>query len=411
MKKHLGMWIALGILAAILMVLGILFKSKIGSVSIPKSENLPSTVAAGEEVSFLNLPEGFKATYFAKDVPGARVMLWDHQARMLVSQTDKGSIVALTDSDGDGVAESSTTLVSNLSNPHGMAFDCVTGPCKLYVATSDALLRYPYDPNGPILGTPEKLMDLEYSRTDRHKTRTLLFLSEDTLLISVGSTCNACDEMGTQAGKILAYDTNDGTVTDFAKGLRNAVFMALSPVTGELWLTEMGRDGLGDDIPPDEINRYDPSRNSGTRGAPDFGWPLCYGKNVHDTVLDNGVYTQDPCTYLGMTPSFIDIPAHSAPLGLSFIPEEGWPEDHWYDLLVAYHGSWNRSTPTGYKVVRMKLDAKGNYGGTEDFITGWLSPDGKKYGRPADVMAMPGGAVFISDDEAGVIYKVVRTAE
>ena len=105
-------------------------------------------------------------------------------------------------------------------------------------------------------------------------------------------------------------------------------------------------------------------------------------------------------------PSYIDLPAHSAPLGLAFIPEEGWPQEYWYNLLVAYHGSWNRTVPDGYKIVRMKLDAKGNYSGVEDFITGWLTPDNQALGRPVDILVQPGGTMYISDDKAGVIYRV-----
>jgi glucose/arabinose dehydrogenase len=108
------------------------------------------------------------------------------------------------------------------------------------------------------------------------------------------------------------------------------------------------------------------------------------------------------------TPSHIDLQAHSAPLGLAFIPEEGWPEDYWFNALVAYHGSWNRSEPTGYKIVRIKLDDKGNYVSIEDFITGWLKADGTKVGRPVDIKVLPGGIAYISDDSAGVIYRLQR---
>lgn len=108
------------------------------------------------------------------------------------------------------------------------------------------------------------------------------------------------------------------------------------------------------------------------------------------------------------TPSFIDLQAHSAPLGLAFIPEEGWPEEYWYNLLVAYHGSWNRSIPTGYKIVRLKMNANGGYQGTEDFITGFLTPDGKKLGRPVDLKVLSGGVAYISDDSSGVIYRLSR---
>lgn len=155
----------------------------------------------------------------------------------------------------------------------------------------------------------------------------------------------------------------------------------------------MGRDWLGDDLPPDEINLIADGK--------DYGWPYCYGKNEIDPF---GRDVPAELCHLQI-PSFIDIPAHSAPLGIAVVPEEGWPEDYWYDLIVAYHGSWNRSQPTGYKVVRHKLDAKGNYEGVEELITGWLVSEGA-LGRPVDILIEPGGKMYISDDKAGVIYKV-----
>jgi len=182
---------------------------------------------------------------------------------------------------------------------------------------------------------------------------------------------------------------------EFARGLRNTVFFRWSYIDGKMWATEMGRDNLGDDLPPDEINII--------KQEGDYGWPICYGKNIHDSGFDKNVYIRDPCA--DKIPSYIDLQAHSAPLGLAFVPEEGWPQDYWYNLFVTYHGSWNRSEPTGYKVVRIKLDDKGNYLGTEDFITGWLTKSGA-LGRPVDILVQPGGIMYITDDKAGVIYKV-----
>ena len=165
-----------------------------------------------------------------------------------------------------------------------------------------------------------------------------------------------------------------------------------------MWATEMGRDLLGDNIPPDEINII---QEGGW-----YGWPWFYGKNIEDHSWTTGI----PIYAFESIPSHIDLQAHSAPLGLAFVPEEGWPKGYWYNLFVSYHGSWNRSVPTGYKVVRIKLDSKGNYLGTEDFITGWLTSSGV-LGRPVDILVQPGGTMYISDDKAGVIYKVVYNGE
>jgi glucose/arabinose dehydrogenase len=166
-------------------------------------------------------------------------------------------------------------------------------------------------------------------------------------------------------------------------------------MTHELWATEMGRDFLGDDLPPDEVNIVREGRS--------YGWPYCYGNKVHDRNFDASTKAQDFCRT--SEPLFIDIPAHSAPLGLAFIPESSWPKDWNGDLLVAYHGSWNRNVPTGYKVVRMKFDQQGNYTEQVDFISGWLRDDGA-LGRPVDLLFDDAGTLFISDDKAGVIYGV-----
>ncbi len=214
-------------------------------------------------------------------------------------------------------------------------------------------------------------------------------------MIAVGSDCDVCVEKDWRYAKILVAEPDGSSLKTFAAGLRNSVFLTSHPVTGHIWATEMGRDYLGDDLPPDEINLI--------LEGQDYGWPYCYGKRVHDDKFDPEGEKRDFCKET--VPSYIDIPAHSAPLGLAFFPEE-WPKEFRYHLLVALHGSWNRSTPTGYKVVRYKLDEAGNVLGEEDFITGWLTPHGA-LGRPVDILITDDGVIFISDDKAGVIYRVV----
>lgn len=412
--KKIGIWILT--LLVIVVIAQILIKKKIGDVNIPDkeipAESTREENTVKEEVSFLKLPNGFKAFYFAKNIPGARVMEWDPNGRMIISQTGEGKISVIEEK--EGAAPVVKTLIDDLDSPHGMMMKCNpvgNPPCHLYVAQHDELSRYAYDAETVTVSQYTKLLDLPKSATDRHKTRTLLWLGvpdEDTLLISVGSSCNVCDEGDTMRGKIMAYNMETKEVKEYARGLRNAVFMTLNPINGMVFLTEMGRDGLGDDIPPDEINVIEPARVA-QEGAPNFGWPICYGQNIHDTEFDKKTYIRNPCMDPFETPAWQDLQAHSAPLGLSFIPEEGWPEEYWFDLLVAYHGSWNRSEPTGYKIVKIGINGKGDSMGVEDFITGWLTADGKKLGRPADIKVVPGGVIYISDDVAGVIYRVEKT--
>jgi len=396
-----------------LIVLGVVvFQKKVGVISIPRgaelSEETNMKETSGgkvESLSGFTLPVGFSLNIFAKNIPGARVIELDPKGRILVSQTSEGRIVALGDTNNDNVADTEVVLASGMTKPHGMAFECHSeeGKCFLYVAETDSLSRFLYNAEEPSLGPKEKLISIAPASTGGHFTRSLVFLpspNENILLISVGSSCNVCNEKDTDRATVLSYNIKTGKKEVYATGLRNAVFMTLDPIFGKVFVTEMGRDNLGDDIPPDEINIVEKGKN--------YGWPICYGKNIHDTEFDKNTYIRNPCMEPFETESFVDLQAHSAPLGLAFIPEEGWPEEYWYDLLVSYHGSWNRSVPTGYKIVRIKMNAKGEYLGTEDFITGWLTEEGKKTGRPVDIKILSGGVGYISDDRAGVIYRLSR---
>jgi glucose/arabinose dehydrogenase len=376
-----------------------------------KSFNIPRTapVSEGEPLPF-KVPGGFKISVFASGVENARVIAVDPIGTLLVSQPSEGRVVALPDADFDGFADKIVPVAEGLNRPHGIAFKCndVNNPtvCTLYIAETNQVSEFSYDAKSYRAGDKKKIVDLPSDGYNQHYTRTLLFMpvpNENTLLISVGSSCNVCLEGDDRRAKILAYDVVTKKTEVFARGLRNAVFAQIHPVTGKIWATEMGRDGLGDDVPPDEINIVEKGKN--------YGWPICYGKNNHDTDFDKNTYIRNPCMAPFEIPSHIDLQAHSAPLGLAFIPEEGWPEEYWHNLLVAYHGSWNRSVPTGYKIVRFKLKPDGSYDGepkAEDFITGFVNSDGKRIGRPVDIKVFPGGKIFISDDQAGVIYRVVR---
>ncbi|MBI4132582.1 MAG: PQQ-dependent sugar dehydrogenase [Candidatus Sungbacteria bacterium] len=338
----------------------------------------------------LRLPPGFRISIFAKNLPGARVMRFDSFSNMWVSRTSEGAVTLLEIDRETGQVRNQGDIFIDLRKPHGLAFD-PDHPLLLYIAEEDRIRRigtYSEDLGEDVVGLPSG---------DGHFTRTIAFGPDKKLYVSVGSSCNVCIEGDERRAAIIRYDPATAQSEIFARGLRNAVFFTWDFVRGKMWATDMGRDWLGDDLPPDEINIVEQGKN--------YGWPICYGKNIHDTDFDKNTYVRNPCMEPFEIPSLIDIPAHSAPLGLAFVPEEGWPEDYWYDLLVAYHGSWNRSSPTGYKVVRHKFDALGNYQGVEDFIIGWLRPEGA-LGRPVDIIVQPGGIMYLSDDKAGVIYKI-----
>lgn len=357
----------------------------------------PPPLPAGD-VAPLTVPEGFSATIYSREVPGARDMTRDPNGAMLVSLTKEGKVVALPDLNGDQKADEIITVLEGLNQPHGILVRC-TNTCTLYVAETGALKAYAYDADSYRATSPDTLTT--FPTGNGHYTRTLLMHPDnERLLISVGSSCNVCTEEDPRRATVQALNLATDEVTTFATGLRNTVFMALHPVDGAIWGADNGRDVIGDDIPPDEVNIIEEGK--------DYGWPVCYGKNVKDTDFSSS----ETCT--GKTPSRLDLPAHSAALGLAFVPEEGWPEEWWNDLIIAYHGSWNRSEPTGYKVVRFDFFNDGMLQDqfSMDFVTGFIPEGGSEddaIGRPVDVMVEPGGVMYISDDRAGAIYRVALT--
>lgn len=359
-------------------------KSPADIVDILNKKKIDSSVGFS-----LTLPEDFDISIFAHDLPKVRVMAFGPNGNMWVSQMREGKVSVLEVKDGTVVGKQE--IFKNLKNPHGLAFD-EEDPFVLYIAEEDKISKVRVYSGGGM----EKLIDLNGG--GRHTSRTIGFGPDGRLYISIGSACDVCREKSEQRGKIFSMKKDGSDFKEYARGLRNTVFFTWSYIDGRMWGTDMGRDLLGDDLPPDEINIIEEGKN--------YGWPTCYGKNIHDTDFDKNIYIRNPCQEPFEKESYIDLQAHVAPLGLGFVPEEGWPEDYWYDLLVAYHGSWNRSEPVGYKIARIKLDESGNFLGEEDFISGWLTEKSEALGRPVDILVQPGGIVYVSDDKAGVIYKI-----
>ena len=365
-------------------------------VVVPEPELLPKFI---NETGFpLTIPDGFKISLFNKESLGPiRFMAFSPDGILFVSMPSPtglysglksgGKIFALPDENKDGKADEVKTVLAGLSDlPHGIAFY----NNYLYIAEEDKIARYKYLNNGET-GEREVIVS-DIAESGNHVSRTIGFSASGKMYVSVGSSCNVCEEQDLRRAAILEYNPDGSGFRIFATGLRNAVGFVFHPITGEIWATENGRDDLGDNLPPDEINIIREGQN--------YGWPLCYGKNVLDSIYhkDDHVHIRAHCTEPFEFPSVHDIQAHSATLGLRFF--EG-------DLLVAYHGSWDRSEPTGYKVVR--LDVEGNkIIGEQDFVSGWLRPDGSKLGRPVDVIADSIGAIYISDDKTGLIYRMAK---
>jgi len=341
----------------------------------------------------LKLPEGFHIAVFADNIDGARMLTFTPGGVLLVSESGEGKVVALADPRHTGKAARVVDVLSGLNEPHGIAF--YQG--KLYVAENDKVRRYDWDETNLRATNAVKLADLPGG--GGHSTRSIVFHA-GKMYVSAGSTCNACVEKDSRRAAVMEFNPDGSGQRIFAKGLRNAVGISVNPKTDTVWVDVNGRDRLGDDLPPETI--YDLGKEGG-----DAGWPYCYGDRVPDP---NFTKPGDSRCQSVLEPK-VQMQAHSAPLGLAFYEGSMFPPEYQNNVFVAFHGSWNRSVPTGYKVVRVKLDDKGQpAGGAQDFITGWLAPGetahGKWMGRPVGIVFGSDGSMYLSDDSAGVVYRI-----
>ena len=329
----------------------------------------------------VSLPPGFHLEVFASDLGGPRFMVLDPTGTLLVSIPSRGRVVALPDKNGHGKPDAVVTVADGLTQPHGLAFK----DGQLYVAETGRILRFHYDPASMKASQPSVIVP-SLPSGGGHWTRTLAFGSDGRLYVSIGSSCNICRESDSRRAAIMRYRPDGSSGELFASGLRNAVGIAFHPGTGVLWATVNERDWMGDDVPPDLITEV---REGGF-----YGWPDCFtagGRRVPDSRVLKG----ERCPAM-ITPS-LEIQAHSAPLGLAFYTGQLFPAEYRGSLFVAYHGSWNRSVPTGYKVVRVKFDA-GKATAVEDFATGFLSA-GTVSARPVDLLVGRDGALYLSSDQ------------
>jgi glucose/arabinose dehydrogenase len=355
--------------------------------------NFARAEKTGFDLARLKPPPGFHISVFAEEVDGARMMALSPGGVLLVSESGEGKVVALPDPKHAGKAERTVDVLSGLNEPHGIAF--YEG--KLYVAENDKVRRYDWDEANLRASSPKALADLPDG--GGHSTRSLVFHG-GKMYVSAGSSCNVCIEKDPRRAAVTQFNPDGSGRKIFAKGLRNAVGLAVNPKTDTVWTTVNGRDWLGDDLPPEVV--LDLGKDGG-----DAGWPYCYGDRVPDLKFTKS--GDNRCKNV-MAPK-VQMQAHSAPLGLAFYEGSEFPAEYRNNIFVAFHGSWNRSVPTGYKVVRVKLDDKGQpQGGAEDFITGWLAPGetkkGRWMGRPVGIVFGSDGAMYVSDDAAGVIYRV-----
>ena len=330
----------------------------------------------------LHGPPGFHVTTFAR-VSGARFMAVGPDGAVYVSEPELGQVVRLVDN-GHGVADSVIVFASGLDGPHGLAFH----GGALYVAAYTGVVR--------VAGVAKTVLN-HYSGGGAHQSRTIVFggAPDSAMYVSIGSSCNLCVEKDSDRAVVMRYDTDGSHGRVFARGLRNAVGLAIAPGTGALWATVNERDNIEpnhENLPPDRLDVI-------TDGG-DYGWPYCYGDHMANPEFHDSARCQREI------PPVLGFQAHSAPLGLAFVRgATTFPASYQGDILVAFHGSWNRRIPTGDKVVRVRLEG-GKPVGYDDFITGWQRNNGSRWGRPVDVIVARDGSVLVSDDLAGTIYRV-----
>jgi len=332
----------------------------------------------------IELPPGFGISVYAENLGDPRFMAYSPDGVLYVTDIGGGRVLALPDGNRDGVADATEEAITGLREPHGIAFHAGA----LYVGETTQIARFTRSGDG----WGDKEVIVPNLPTGGHRTRTVIFGQDGKMYVSIGSSCNVCNEELPLRAAVLQYDADGSNGKLFSAGLRNAVGLMLRPGTNEIWATNNGADQMGDDVPPETVNVL-------ADGA-DFGWPRCHAGHIVDPQFGG----QGGCD--GVRAPAVEMQAHSAPLGLRFYEGQMFPAEYRGNLFIAFHGSWNRSTPTGYNVVRVQVDAAGRPGAVQDFAGGWLRPDGRVAGRPVDVIVAPDGALLVSDDSGGRIFRI-----
>lgn len=336
----------------------------------------------------IQLPPGFHITVFAEDVPNARSMALSPNGTLFVGTRKAGKVYAVIDKDQDYQADEVITLARGLYMPNGVAFR----DGDLYVAEAHRVIKFPDIENrlhNP--GKPEIVSD-NFFQEKWHGWKFIRFGPDEKLYVPVGAPCNVCESKDKRFASITRMNIDGSGFEIFAFGVRNTVGFDWHPVTEELWFTDNGRDMLGDDLPPDELN------HAPVKGL-HFGFPYYHGKNIPDPKFGKQRKLQD------FTLPVQELGPHVAALGMRFYTGTMFPEEYKQQIFIAEHGSWNRSVPVGYRIslVRLQDNTAMSY---EIFAEGWLQGE-KAWGRPVDIELMPDGSILISDDLSGTIYRIV----
>jgi len=348
--------------------------------------NMLPTAAA--ELNELTLPTGFRIAVYAADVPNARQMALGPSGVVFVGSRSEGKVYAVVDHEGG--ARTVRVVASGVNQPSGGAFR----DGALYVAAVSRILRF-RDVAKDLARPPKpEVVSEAYPADAHHGWKFIAFGPDGRLYVPVGTPCNICTPPGPLHAAITRIDLAGGRPEVVARGVRNSVGFDFDPKSGELWFTDNGRDWLGDDQPPDELNHL-------TKVGEHFGFPFCHGNGLRDPEFNAGRACGE------FTPPARELGPHVASIGMRFYTGRMFPEKYRGGIFIAEHGSWNRSTPIGYRVTFVKIE-NGRATSYEPFAAGWLKGSVAS-GRPADVLVMPDGALLVSDDKAGRIYRITYT--
>ncbi len=379
------------------------FTSKIDSQELAEN-NLNVTSDDYELVSIeingktLNIPKGFSVQEYASGIGSARFFSFNEQNTMFVGTNSNDKLYALTDADNDGYAESVNEFANGLNSPHSTFY--FEG--DLYVGEENRVTAYRNINDDGSYDSLDILVDNLPSGNKLtgggHKTRTVVIGPDRKMYVSIGSSCNVCTEDDERRATIMRYDLDGSNGEIYASGLRNTVGFLFDE--NMLVSVDMGRDQIGDDIPPEELNIIEQGK--------DYGWPYCYGDGMYNPEFPE---KEEFCTNDTEKPIF-NMQAHSAPLGISMLNQAAkstWPQIYSEGYFIAFHGSWNRTIPTGYKIVF--VDTSTDEPKQYNFLSGWLEDNAEAWGRPVGVGFDNDGNMYVSDDKQGIIYKISYSAK
>jgi glucose/arabinose dehydrogenase len=341
----------------------------------------------GINLGDISLPPGFAINIYATNVENARSLALGDSGTLFVGTRSAGKVYAILDRNHDAKADEVITIAEGMNMPNGVAFK----DGSLYVAEVDRVLRYDSIESRLKNSLKPVIVSNVFPKDTHHGWKFIRFGPDDKLYVPVGAPCNVCERSNEIFSSITRINPNGSNLEIFAHGVRNTVGFDWHPKTAELWFTDNGRDWLGDDLPPDELNRA-------PRKGMHFGFPYCHGGTIEDPEF--GIKRR--CKEF-VSPS-IALGPHVAALGMRFYTGTMFPDHYRNQIFIAEHGSWNRTSPIGYRISLVRLH--GNQAiSYEVFAKGWLK-NGRAWGRPVDVLVMPDGALLVSDDRAGVIYRI-----